>query len=124
MSPPLSLPLRDRFRTTVNVLGDCFGVGIVQRYSLKQLGPRPAEGDSVQPTATEAPPTKEERARSPLYGSSNGALRASPTTQHVNFNPSLLHESGREGDGSVENSHQLDGGPDSAVSTDKDETKL
>ena len=99
-------------------------MGIVQCYSLKQLGPRPLDGDTVQPTTTEAPPTKEERARSPLYGSSNGALCASPTTQHVDFNPSLLHDSGREGDRSIESSHQLDGGPDSAVSTDKDETKL
>lgn len=32
---------RDRFRTTVNVLGDTFGVGIVQHYSRKQLGPVP-----------------------------------------------------------------------------------
>ena len=27
----------DRFRTTVNVLGDSFGVAIVQHYSQKQL---------------------------------------------------------------------------------------
>ena len=27
----------DRFRTTVNVLGDSFGVGIVQHYSRNQL---------------------------------------------------------------------------------------
>ena len=27
----------DRFRTTVNVFGDCVGVGIVTRFSKKQL---------------------------------------------------------------------------------------
>lgn len=36
-----SLTSRDRFRTTVNVLGDTFGVGIVHHYTRKQLGPYP-----------------------------------------------------------------------------------
>ena len=39
------LTFRDRFRTTVNVLGDTFGVGIVQHYSRKQLGPLPSTSD-------------------------------------------------------------------------------
>jgi Na+/H+-dicarboxylate symporter len=30
--------LRDRFRTTLNVMGDAFGAGIVQHLSRKQLG--------------------------------------------------------------------------------------
>ena len=123
------LTFRDRFRTTVNVLGDCFGVGIVQCYSRKQLGPRPTDVISIQPDTTEAPPTKDDRsgANSPLYGSSNGAVSLSPTASlvhHVDFNPTLLHGSGEVADHRVDSSHQLVGGPDSATSTDKDETKL
>ncbi len=41
----------DRFRTTVNVLGDSFGVGIVHHYSRKQLSrepPLPSTPESSQ----------------------------------------------------------------------------
>jgi len=46
----------DRFRTTVNVLGDSFGAGIVYHYSKKQLGPLPevkAPKDRTSSTSTE-----------------------------------------------------------------------
>lgn len=63
---------RDRFRTTVNVLGDSFGVGIVQHYSRKQLSKIPLTtgiplvGNSstvgearLDPDSHVAPPTTE-----------------------------------------------------------------
>ncbi len=41
----------DRFRTTVNVLGDSFGVAIVQHYSQKQLAKdSPPAGSSTTST--------------------------------------------------------------------------
>ncbi len=45
--------IRDRFRTTVNVLGDSFGVGIVQHYSRKQLGKLPNPSTT---SSTDTPP--------------------------------------------------------------------
>ena len=45
---------RDRFRTTVNVLGDAFGAGIVYHYSKKQLGPLPEKDSSDVPSAAAA----------------------------------------------------------------------
>lgn len=35
--PPVCLFPRDRFRTMVNVLGDAFGTGIVEKLSKKEL---------------------------------------------------------------------------------------
>ena len=86
---------RDRFRTTVNVLGDCYGVGIVQRYSRKQLGPPPPPVVSQSPKTTPTISTVEERAHSPIYyGSSNGAPCVSPTGSLMNDGSTSVLESG------------------------------
>ena len=55
---------RDRFRTTVNVLGDSFGVGIVQHYSRKQLG-------NLSKPAT-----------SPMHTPPNGSMEAGLDSNH------------------------------------------
>ena len=123
---------RDRFRTTVNVLGDCYGVGIVQRYSRKQLGPPPPPVVSQSPKTTPTISTVEERARSPMYGSSNGAPCVSPTDSLMNDCSTSVLESGTDAlsvstshkSKTVEDQHQLQSPRDSADSTDRDKTNL
>ena len=126
---------RDRFRTTVNVLGDCFGVGIVQRYSRKQLGPPPPPITTSQTHSTYTPSPKEEEragASSPVYGSSGGVVYTSPVDSLTNDGPSLLHDSedtlvlpsGAPSRMAQQDSHKLEGGPDSVPTSDRDETKL
>lgn len=46
----------DRFRTTVNVLGDSFGVGIVQHYSRKQLSHDPPPPPTTPESTGSTPP--------------------------------------------------------------------
>lgn len=123
---------RDRFRTTVNVLGDCYGVGIVQRYSHKQLGPPPPPVVSQPPKTTPTISTAEERAHSPTYGSSNGAPCVSPTDSLMNEGSTSVLESGVDAltvstshkGKTVQDQHRLQGPRDSADSTDRDETNL
>ena len=123
---------RDRFRTTVNVLGDCYGVGIVQRYSRKQLGPPPPPIVTQPSKTTTTVSTLEERACSPTYGSSNGAPCVSPTDSLMNDGSTLVLESGVDAltassnheDKTVRDEHRLQGPRDSADSTDRDETNL
>lgn len=119
---------RDRFRTTVNVLGDCYGVGIVQRYSRKQLGPPPPPVVSQSPKTTPTISTVEERARSPTYGSSNGVPCVSPTDDRsasvLESGTDALSVSTSHKSKTVEDQHQLQSPRDSADSTDRDETNL
>ena len=100
------------------MLGDCFGVGIVQHYSRKQLGTPPPPVVNAQEGA----------ASSPSYGSSNGGDYVAPTDSLMHVGPSVLHESDGKTTGGKDtvnkNSHKLEGGSDSAPSTDKDETNL
>lgn len=83
LTSPTSLH-RDRFRTTVNVLGDTFGVGIVGHYSRRQLERLPPTETELRPTSSASSETREdlqdlsdrfghlrEGVRSPDYGSAS-----------------------------------------------------
>ena len=88
-SLPSLPPHRDRFRTTVNVLGDTFGVGIVQYYSKKQLGhlpdhatPPQQAGEGDENSADSATNSNREGAHSPDYGASSSSPPP-PTLPHI-----------------------------------------
>ena len=56
-SLPFFLPHRDRFRTTVNVFGDCVGVGVISRLSRKQLSAGVPHQDNATPDTETAQDT-------------------------------------------------------------------
>ena len=90
-------PCRDRFRTTVNVLGDTFGVGIVEHHSRKQLGPFPKPLLQQNETAEESSdsfPNDHFHRRSPDYGTSTSPP---PTLQQIPSSEWSVcsHESGQ-----------------------------
>lgn len=73
---------RDRFRTTVNVLGDCFGVGIVQYYSRKDLNKATNNG---APTTNPQPVSMESNTASP-----NDSLRRNSSNDYgISHSPPL-----------------------------------
>ena len=107
------------------MLGDCYGVGIVQRYSRKQLGTPPPPITSAQTDTTYSPSKEEDSgAGSPAYGSSSGVAYVSTGDPSKNVSPSALHDSEDTSTNKNALSLKLDGGPDSAVTSDRDETKL
>ena len=48
---------RDRFRTTVNVAGDCFGAGIVYHFSKKKLDSFSSSSSPPSPPPSSPPPS-------------------------------------------------------------------
>ena len=110
----------------MNVLGDCFGVGIVQRYSRKQLGTPPSPITNAQADTTYSPPKEVGSGAGSLeYGSSSGVAHVAPGDSPPSFSSRALHDSEDVSTNNVlKNALKLDGGPDSVVTTDRDETNL